>query len=275
MKSLAHYTRGTLSGHKVPRTACKRSVSGTISLPLSGFFSPFPHGTCSLSVEYEYLGLEGGPPMFRQSFTCSALLENLAYFTYTGLSPTTVELSRSFYLFLLSLWPSPRSLVTTSGVSIDFYSFRYLDISVPWVAFFCPILFGQKILHKMTHLFFLPSKREEVKWVIEVGFPIRTPSDQSILAAPRGLSQPITSFIVCIRQGIHRTPLSCLIHDLPPWTRSNLSQIAGAEIYAYNYLRVLFKAPFIQDHNASYVELSFFYKTSFCLHIYIDYQLLY
>ena len=25
---------------------------------------------------YEYLGLEGGPPMFRQSFTCSALLES-------------------------------------------------------------------------------------------------------------------------------------------------------------------------------------------------------
>ena len=30
---------------------------------------------CSLSVMYEYLGLEGGPPMFRQDFTCPALLE--------------------------------------------------------------------------------------------------------------------------------------------------------------------------------------------------------
>ena len=29
---------------------------------------------CSLSVMYEYLGLEGGPPMFRQDFTCPALL---------------------------------------------------------------------------------------------------------------------------------------------------------------------------------------------------------
>ena len=26
--------------------------------PLPGFFSPFPHGTCSLSVDYEYLALE-------------------------------------------------------------------------------------------------------------------------------------------------------------------------------------------------------------------------
>ena len=25
---------------------------------------------------YEYLGLEGGPPMFRQDYTCPALLES-------------------------------------------------------------------------------------------------------------------------------------------------------------------------------------------------------
>ncbi len=27
---------------------------------------------------YEYLGLEGGPPMFRQNFTCSALLKSFS-----------------------------------------------------------------------------------------------------------------------------------------------------------------------------------------------------
>ena len=38
---------------------------------------------CSLSVMYEYLGLEGGPPMFRQDFTCPALLESSSIiFTY-------------------------------------------------------------------------------------------------------------------------------------------------------------------------------------------------
>ena len=31
-------------------TACRLTVSGSISLPSSGFFSPFPHGTGSLSV---------------------------------------------------------------------------------------------------------------------------------------------------------------------------------------------------------------------------------
>jgi hypothetical protein len=54
--------------------------------PLQGFFSPFPHGTRSLSVNTEYLALEDGPPDFRQGFSCPALLTNnrssLNDFTY-------------------------------------------------------------------------------------------------------------------------------------------------------------------------------------------------
>jgi hypothetical protein len=75
-KSLTHYTKGTPSGLPPP-TVCRHSVSGSISLPLSGCFSPFPHGTGSLSVMHEYLGFEGGPPNFRQDFTCPALLMDL------------------------------------------------------------------------------------------------------------------------------------------------------------------------------------------------------
>ena len=33
-KSLTHYTKGTPSGLKDPPTACKHSVSGSLSLPL-------------------------------------------------------------------------------------------------------------------------------------------------------------------------------------------------------------------------------------------------
>ena len=55
-------------------TACRHSVSGSISLPSLGFFSPFPHGTGALSVIEEYLALEGGPPIFRQDVSCPALL---------------------------------------------------------------------------------------------------------------------------------------------------------------------------------------------------------
>ena len=60
-----------------PPTDRRHPVSGSVSLPSSGCFSPFPHGTGSLSVTEEYLGLEGGPPMFRQGFTCPALLKDL------------------------------------------------------------------------------------------------------------------------------------------------------------------------------------------------------
>src|SRR6056297_2174928 len=94
---MTHYTKGTLSGRMGPPTDCRRSVSGTVSLPSSGCFSPFPHGTGSLSVSKEYLAFEGGPPMFRQNFTCSALLNTSNHASYTGLSPTMAVLSNTFY----------------------------------------------------------------------------------------------------------------------------------------------------------------------------------
>ena len=33
-------------------------------------------------------------------------------------------------IFLLVVWPLPRSLATTSGISVDFFSSPYLDVSV-------------------------------------------------------------------------------------------------------------------------------------------------
>ena len=58
INSLAHSPKGTRSGIAIrpkaarhsPPTACRHTVSGSISLRLPRFFSPFPHGTGSLSV---------------------------------------------------------------------------------------------------------------------------------------------------------------------------------------------------------------------------------
>jgi hypothetical protein len=73
--SLTHYTKGTQSPNlRQASTACMHTVSGSISLLYQRFFSPFPHGTGSLSVDNEYLALEDGPPIFRQGFSCPALL---------------------------------------------------------------------------------------------------------------------------------------------------------------------------------------------------------
>ncbi len=58
-------------------TACRRTVSGTISLPCLGCFSPFPYGTGSLSISKEYLALPDGAGSFRQDFSGPALLRIL------------------------------------------------------------------------------------------------------------------------------------------------------------------------------------------------------
>jgi hypothetical protein len=55
-------------------TACRRTVSGTISLPYLGCFSPFPYGTGSLSVSEKYLALPDGAGRFRQDSSGPALL---------------------------------------------------------------------------------------------------------------------------------------------------------------------------------------------------------
>ena len=45
-------------------------------------------------------------------------------------------------------------------------------------------------------------------WIlIQPGYPIRTFTDRSVFAAPRDLSQLITSFIACWHQGIHHVLL--------------------------------------------------------------------
>ena len=127
-------------------------VSGSISLPSPGFFSPFPHGTSALSVAVSYLALEGGPPGFKQGFTCPALLrypQGVATISLTGLSPSMAGLPSAVQLSLRFVTPQlqalqphtqnawfgllPPSLAATKGISFDFSSSRYLDGSVPWV----------------------------------------------------------------------------------------------------------------------------------------------
>ena len=133
-----------------------------------------------------------------------------------------------FRLSLMCHWPGPGSLATTTGVSVDVLSSRYLDVSVPWVRLKPPILFGGLIpsldnRKSKTFTAWSPiiSGRTPKPYVLrhevlefrlsKVGFPIRKSVDQSFFAAPHGLSQRSTSFIASQRQGIHRTPLRHLI----------------------------------------------------------------
>ena len=61
------------------------------------------------------------------------------------------------------------------------------------------------------------------------GCPIRRSPDHSLLAAPRGLSQPSTSFIGSRCQGIHRAPLLARRLDLStPPSRQDLCPLASS-----------------------------------------------
>ena len=86
-----------------PPTACRHVVSGPLSLPAQGCFSPVPHGTRPLSVTRESLALEGGPPRFSQSSSdppaysgTQATQSTIA--SPTGLSPPAVGRSRPLLL---------------------------------------------------------------------------------------------------------------------------------------------------------------------------------
>ena len=57
-----------------PLIVCKHTVSGTLSLASSACFSPFPHGTASLSVAEKFLALRDGPRGFPRAFTDPVVL---------------------------------------------------------------------------------------------------------------------------------------------------------------------------------------------------------
>ena len=76
--SQAHSSKGTQSHHTPEGVTLLRLVSTRFQVlfhdPSPGCFSPFPHGTSSLSVTREYLGLGGGPPRFTRDFSGPVLL---------------------------------------------------------------------------------------------------------------------------------------------------------------------------------------------------------
>ena len=125
-------------------------VSGTISLFCSKCFSPFLHSTGSLSVSQEYLALPDGPGQFGQDSSCPDLLRiplcriilrvrgchpMLPHFPVRSTS-IILTMSWSYYpadAETSTVWAVPRSLATTGGITFVFFSYRYLDVSVPCV----------------------------------------------------------------------------------------------------------------------------------------------
>ena len=137
--------------------------------PLPGFFSPFPHGTGSLSVNDEYLALEDGPPIFRQDFTCPALL-------VVRLVPPHCFRLRGYH----PLWPTfPDRSANTSAKSRRLFPFR------------SPLLWESRLISvpPATEMFqftgFAPSVLciQTAVTLNGPGFPIRTSADQCLFAS--------------------------------------------------------------------------------------------
>ena len=161
--------------------------------PLPGFFSPFPHGTGSLSVDHEYLALEDGPPIFRQDFTCPALL-------VVPLVPLPTFHVRGCHPLRLSF---PGHSITSKAKRYRLLPFR------------SPLLWESRLIS-------VPPATEMFQFTglalpdlcIQPGVTLAgrvSPFGHlriiARLPAPRSFSQAATSFIACNRQGIHHMHL--------------------------------------------------------------------
>ena len=141
----------------------------------------------------------------------------------------------------------PRSLVATEGVSIDFLSSGYLDISVPRVR-----------LHTLCIQVRIPPKR----WVS----PFGNPRIKAYLSAPRGLSQTYTSFIAFCRQGIHHARLVTWSYNPKP----SLRQLPELGVGALSTLGHIQKyVPSLRSHSAliseTWLEMAPELKQSCCI----------
>jgi hypothetical protein len=171
-------------------------VSGSISLPYSGFFSPFPHGTSSLSVSQEYLALADGPAGFIQGFTCPALLRiPLSY------CPLPIPGYHRLWLLFPKYSSSPQYCRNNIGLGCSDFARRY------YRNHFCFLFL------RVLRCFSSPGLPPCGYYIFNiVGCPIRKSSDQRVCAPPRSLSQLITSFIVSESLGIPHTLLICLLY---------------------------------------------------------------
>ena len=147
-----------------------------------GVLFTFPSQYCSTIGHQVVFRLGGWSPRIPIGFHVSdGTLDTASQLNVspTGLSPSTVSFPTLFEyvllidcavrtptVLLLSVWPFPLSLATTRGISVDFFSSPYLDVSVREVPHV------KLCIHLTLHL--------------RVGFPIRKSADiMLICSSPR------------------------------------------------------------------------------------------
>jgi hypothetical protein len=177
-------------------------VSGSLSLPAQGCFSPVPHGTRPLSVTRESLALEGGPPSFTPDSSSRALLRNSTTAhpsaSLTGLSPSSAPRSRGLQLPSCAASVGPTTPVP-QGDRFGLDPFR------------SPLLRASRLisLPPGTEMFQFPGfalVRKRVTASLPPGCPIRPSRDHRVCATPPSLSQLTTAFLASVCPGIPHMP---------------------------------------------------------------------
>ena len=208
--------------------------------PLPGCFSPFPHGTGTLSVRQVCLDLHHGRCGFTRDSTRPALLgtrdRKTASVQVRGWHPlrpglqacspgkplydsrpvrrnrdtrslNTAHATPDGY-HAHAVWSDPLSLATTHGVSLpagtEMFHFPAYPPQKPAV----PAHDGRRVA------------------------PFGDPRIEAMLEAPRGLSHPQTSFVGTVCQGIHHAPLRATQPTAVPSRGFPDSKIARRQIIA-------------------------------------------
>lgn len=181
-------------------------ISGAVSLRSRRCFSPFPRGTCSLSVARWYLALGGGPPGFARRSTCAALLR-----IPLGASPAfghgaLTLCGAAFQPPGLAAAAPRRGPINPPAQAPGFGLFRFRS-PLPAESLSLPSPPPTEMFHFGGSRSRRPPRPPGGPALPGPGYPIRTPPDQSALAAPRGLSQPAASFVAPWLQGIRHAPI--------------------------------------------------------------------
>ena len=226
---MAHYAKGTQSPAdaaiapptRAP-TACRHTVSGSLSLASQASFSPFPHGTGPLSVTREYLGLGGGPPRFTRDFSGPVLLGipsgSRSSFAYGGVTlcadafqASSATQTISYFLPDQQLWlAGPTTPITQRLPAMTRDRFGLFPFRSPLLRE--SLLLSLPVGTEMFHFPTLPPPALCVQagamshYAHQVS-PFGNPRIKVWLPTPRGLSQAPTSFIGSWYLGIHRVPL--------------------------------------------------------------------
>ena len=167
-KSLTHYTKGTQSPLARLLLLVRTRFQDLFHSP-SGVLFAFPSRYWFTIGRLRVFSLGGWSPHIQTGFlvsrpTCRTL-STTGLISCTGLSPAMAPISRGFhYQSNYHVQAPPISLAATLGISVDFFSCSYLDVSVRRVrlAYLC---IQYRILSKT------------------VGSPIRISTDQCLFAS--------------------------------------------------------------------------------------------